>query len=133
MGQLSTRNSSVLQQHLISSVAGQEVHKQSQDKFRHRSHCMTFLSRDAPIPVPVPVPIPGLSTLYVHICMYILLVMTCLMSANHVPSLPVEPVVGNGYRLPIGESAGGGDGDGGRSLTESNSRQSVQSQSAAGG
>lgn len=62
-------------------------------------------------------------------------VVTCLMSANHVPSLPVESVVGNGYRLPIGESAGGGDGDGdgGRSLTESNSRQSVQSQSAAGG
>lgn len=43
------------------------------------------------------------------------------MSANHVPSPPVESVVGNGYRLPIGESAGGGDGDGdgGRSLTES--------------
>lgn len=66
MGQLSTRNSSVLQQHLISSAAGQEVHQQSQDKFRHKSHCMTFLSRDAPIPVPV----PGLSTLYVYICIY---------------------------------------------------------------
>lgn len=72
MGQLSTRNSSVLQQHLISSAAGQEVHQQSQDKFRHKSHCMTFLSRDAPIPVPVLIPIPGLSTLYVYICMYML-------------------------------------------------------------